>query len=323
AEYQNGILYNLKAFYQIKNPSYLASNKKNKILFALSERSDGADIYSLNIGKNAIIENSKINVPGRGLCHVSISPNGKFIFGACYESGHVYSVLVNQNGNLEKVISVIDQNKYQNIKNSKARAHCIKTTKDGNYAIAVDLGLDALIVYSLNEDGVLNYKSHFKFKDGTGPRHICFGNLNKSDSSIIYLISEYSNELYTFKFDEKVGILNFLDCVSSLPPDFKGKSHGAAIKISPDNKKVAVSNRVESADGIISVFNLNDNNLPCEIKTIYTNGCFPREFEYTPDSKYIIAANQNSNNISVISLQDGNGKTNLYTVPQPVCIEFI
>jgi 6-phosphogluconolactonase len=321
AEYLDGSLDNLKPFYKIKNPSYLATTEGTDKLFSLSERGDGADIYSLNTVKDTVTpENSAINVPGRGLCHISISPDGKFIFGACYESGHVYSVL-NQNGSLVKVISTIDQNQYQNIKCSKARAHCIKATLDGKYVLAVDLGLDALIVYSLTENGELCYRSHYKFKDGTGPRHICFGK-NDSEFTVVYLISEYSNELYTFKFMKKEGVLECINNISSLPSDFKGKSHGAAVKISPDGKKVAVSNRVEGTDGIISIFNTDNENKPYDMKTIYTSGCFPRDFEYTPDSDYIIAANQNSDSISVISLTNNKSEAEIYPVPQPVCIIF-
>lgn len=315
AEYENGTLYNLKQYIKVQNPSYLTLMKEKNILYTVSERGDGADVYAVY---NQKVINSLLNIPGRGLCHISLSPNGKYLFGACYDSGHIYSISIDENGGFDKLISAFDHNEYNEIRKTKARAHCIKATPDGKYVIVVDLGLDALIVYSLNNNGELNYKSHLTLKEGTGPRHICF---NKNNPSIVYLITEYSNELYTFIFDGNAGTLKYLNNVSSLPDGFKSKSAGAAVKVSPNGEYVAVSNRIERESGAISVFKIDKDNLPSQKRIVNSNGCFPRDFEFTPDSNYIIAANQIACNLSVISLE--SEKVNVYTVNGPTCVNII
>ncbi|HLF45067.1 MAG TPA: beta-propeller fold lactonase family protein, partial [Chitinophagaceae bacterium] len=124
----------------------------------------------------------------------------------------------------------------------------------------------------------------------------------------------------------KNGGLNFLQNISSLPRDFSGTIGSADIHISPDGKFLYCSNRGESNSmGILKID--PQTGLLTWVGATSTLGKTPRNFNFDPTGKYLLVANQHSDEIVLF---ERNKETGLLTdtgkrinVPNPVCIKWI
>ncbi|MNG72861.1 6-phosphogluconolactonase [compost metagenome] len=108
------------------------------------------------------------------------------------------------------------------------------------------------------------------------------------------------------------------------PEGFKGQNGGADIKISADGKFLYATNRGDA--NTIATFSVEKDGGLNKLSNTSVKGKGPRNFNLSPDGKYVLVANQYTNNIVLFSRDT---KTGLLTdagkeikVPAPVCIIF-
>ena len=126
---------------------------------------------------------------------------------------------------------------------------------------------------------------------GAGPRHLCFS----SNGKYLYVIEELTGSISVYRFYK--GIASFLQKVVTHPKTFKGVAASADIHLSPDGLYLYASNR-GNENNIVSFKVLPNGKL--EEKTIQytsTEGKAPRNFTISKDGNWLLAANQDSNNI--------------------------
>lgn len=172
-----------------------------------------------------------------------------------------------------------------------------------------DLGLNQLLTFDL----ALNLL-HTVQLDEVGPRHFVMN----TQESILYLLTELSNELIVFKRDgfslEEVSRTSILADAST-----KG-NNGAAIRITKDERFIYTSSR--NNEEIISVFEVNQLQVR-KIQSINSGGLHPRDMNLSRDEKYIIVANKDSDNLVYFkrNLQTGKLEQDFdIEVLEPVCI---
>ena len=133
-----------------------------------------------------------------------------------------------------------------------------------------------------------------------------------------------ASKITAFDFDETSGVLTPTRTVSTLPPDFAGKSSGAEIRVSDDGLFLYASNRGHDS---IAIFSIDQGT--GELTALgheSTRGKTPRHFNIDPSGKFLIVANQNSNNVTVFAIDPSTGQLshtgNTVEVPKPVCVVF-
>jgi 6-phosphogluconolactonase len=174
-----------------------------------------------------------------------------------------------------------------------------------------------------------NNNASVSVASGSGPRHIAVHPSNK----YVYLTEELSGTVSAFNFDYATGKLKLLqtisavpETISAVPEGYKRSLSGADIHVSPDGKFLYASNRgdlnnlviykVDETSGVLSVIGFQS-----------TLGIKPRNFNFDPTGNYLLVANQDSDNISVFSIDHttglltDTGKTIL--VPNPVCLVWV
>ena len=155
---------------------------------------------------------------------------------------------------------------------------------------------------------------------GSGPRHFDFHPNNR----YAYLIEELTGTVVAFKY--AAGKLDPVQRISALPKDFTGEIGSADIHVSKDGKFLYCSNRGESNS--ITIFKINEHT--GKLAVIGHQSCLgktPRNFNFDPSGNFLLAANQDSDNIVIFKI---DRKTGLLTdtgkrinVPRPVCIKWI
>ena len=182
----------------IANPSFLALNKDRTRLYSVSEEenfqgepSGGLASYKIVYGINIPHLLNTMPSMGKAPCHISLSPDEKFLFAANYTSGNISSYFLNDDGSL-KVLSDTKQHHGSSLNPERQEgphAHMIQPTQDGNFVVTADLGMDQLLIYGFDSK-----KGKFidlpektvKVTPGQGPRHFIF----HPNHPRLYLINE-------------------------------------------------------------------------------------------------------------------------------------
>lgn len=103
-------------------------------------------------------------------------------------------------------------------------------------------------------------------------------------------------------------------------PCKRRKNTAAAIRLSADGKTLYISNRGENT--LVS-FAVDGASLKLKQK-INCHGDFPRDFDITPCGRYIVCANQYTNNLTIFSLTGGEMRyvSSVNGIENPLCVTF-
>jgi 6-phosphogluconolactonase len=307
------------------NPTYLCISKGGKLIYAINEVSrffgaKGGGLTTLKYSGD--FENIKkvneIPVPNGGPCFISLTPDNKFLLIASYAGGSVAVVRLDQNGIPEKVCDSII---YKGIGGKPSHAHMISTDPDGKRIYVTDLGLDRIMIYSLNKSsGKLTpfSKDGISLPAGTGPRHFVFS----KDGSRMYVMGELKSTVTVFATDQNKELV-LLQTISALSDNYKGANSSADIHLANSGEFLYGSNRGENS---IVTFRVGKDGLLTLAGHTTCGGDWPRNFTLDPSGKYLLAGNQKSGNISVFGI---DAKTGLPSktiqdikLPGPACLKF-
>ena len=167
--------------------------------------------------------------------------------------------------------------------------HCLTLTPDGKYLCICDLGTDYIYVCTPELEEV----SRVQVKPGSGPRHMVFS----ADGRFAFGSNEMASTVSVYGFCE--GVLTHLAEHSSVPEDFAGENTGSAIRLSPDGKKLYVSNRGHDSVCIWSV----DGSELTEKRFLMAQGKSPREMVLA--GKFLLCGNEGNGTITVLDIQTG------------------
>src|ERR1043165_4185753 len=94
------------------------------------------------------------------------------------------------------------------------------------------------------------------------------------------------------------GVLRALQRIATHPANYTGAIGSADIHISPDGKYLYASNRGD--ENTITIFSINQSNGRLTLKGYQsTLGKTPRNFSIDPTGKYLLVANQETDNIVI------------------------
>ncbi|MBS1564147.1 MAG: beta-propeller fold lactonase family protein, partial [Bacteroidetes bacterium] len=157
-------------------------------------------------------------------------------------------------------------------------------------------------------------------KPGMGPRHIVF----HPSLPYAYLVEEMGGMVSVFSY--KNGKLKTLQHIDAYPEGYKDLRASADIHLTPDGRFLYVSNR--GAANNIAIYSVNASS--GKLKTVGfqpTLGVTPRNFMIDPTGNWLLAANQDSDNVVVFKrntstgLLEANGVQ--VHVPRPVCLKML
>ena len=314
----------------IENPSYLTLSPDLKNIYAISEFGNDSIgmvyAYSYDKKDGSLGFLNKVSAGGNGPCYVSTDQTGKFVFTANYGSGSLAAVPILNDGSLSPTIQEIYHNPtILNGEKRTSRMHAVVISPDNKYLFATNLGTDKIGIYPFNEDAKDNplntNQVHFQeLPTHSGPRHFVF-HPNKKHA---YLIQELDGGISVFDYHD--GELSESQIISILPDSFEGKFAAADVHISPDGRFLYASNRIDLND--ITVFRINTANGQLSyVSRSSTEGLNPRNFAIDPTGKFLLVANQETDEIVVFKRNKETGSINAtpnrIEIGKPVCLKFV
>jgi 6-phosphogluconolactonase len=322
---EKGRVYDVQPAAQLGNPTYLTIDKGNQFLYSVVKQGDAGGVASFAINQHtgeleAI--NSEV-LEGASPCHISVNGTNQNVVTANYHKGTIESFSTRQeSGQIQPDPFVVQHhgggpNKERQ---EKPHAHFAGFTPDEKYVVAVDLGIDKIITYSV-DNGSLTEVNSLAVTAGSGPRHLVF----HPNSRYAYVMTELSNEVIVLGYNADEGSFSMIQSVLAIPADFTQNSQGSAIHISADGKFIYAGNRGHDS---IAVFSVSEESGELTfIEHTHTEGHWPRDFALDPTQKYIVASNQESGTLALFERDQLTGRLALLqrdiAVPDAVCVKFL
>ena len=329
---------------EVVNPSFLAISPDHRFLYAVSEdplslgppldHSSYVSAFAIDSTSGKLRLLNTAPASGTSTCYISTDQTGRYVFLANFGSGSVSVIRVKEDGSLGELTSFI-----QNVGHSVDRSiqtephpHWIGPSPDNRFVVVSDLGMDQVQIFHFDAGtGKLSPPGppFVKVYPGGGPRHFTFDRAGKFG----YQLSEMSGMIDVLSWDPSQGTLTLLQRAQTVPHDFFGGNHSAEIEIHPNGKFLYESNRrtyseTQRAPDTIGVFAIDpEKGTLTPVEQSLTGGVMPRNFTIDPSGKYLLAANQLSNNVVVYAIDPATGRlSNMgkeIKVDTPVCLKFV
>ena len=297
----------------LKDPSYVILSKDKTRLYAVcggeSPGDDGyAATYAVDGASLTLLNKAALNASGP--CHLCLSADEKYLYTANYMSGSL-SVIKLTDGSLVQVIQHTGSGPNAD-RQEAAHMHQVGFIPGTNILWAVDLGTDSVFTYRQDAaTGVLSDAESLKVPGGLGPRHLAFAQNGRD----VYLAQEMGNELSHIRWNGTS--LEWVASYPSLPADYKNESTTAAVRLSPNGKKVYISNRGHDS---LAAFAVSADGSLAAVGHIDSFGNTPRDFQIIADDRALIA-NQDSGTVAVIDISGREGVLlSECVIPGAVCI---
>ena len=312
----------------VDNPSYLCVAPGGKFVYAVNEngKDGGVSAFSFEPRVGTLTLINKQPSGGGGPCYISIDKDRKNVFVANYGSGSLSVLPVNKDGSLGAIKEKLQDDGHSINKDRQEgpHVHTAVLSPDEKYLLYTDLGTDKINIerYHAKNDQPLTPASpaFMPVTAGFGPRHLAFSD----DKKHLYLVSEMGSAVNVYDYDN--GKLKEKQSITLLRDGFKGKTGGSAIHISPDGKFLYASNRLETNEIIVYAIDPETGMLTL-VEHEPSYGKNPRDFVIAPDGRFLLLANQDSDNIYIYRIDKETGKLNrtpnvITDVGNPVCLKF-
>jgi 6-phosphogluconolactonase len=314
------------------NPTFLALAPDGKTVLVANEldKFEGKDsgavsTFTLDRTKTRLSKVNQVPSLGGGTCHVAFDRTGRAAFAANYGGGSAASFAVGAGGTLSPAVSFFQYSGHgPNKERQEApHAHRVTVSPDNRFLLVNDLGLDAIHIYRLDASTarlVPNEPAAWRSAPGAGPRALRF----HPNGKFAYCVTEMTSSVVVLRWNSELGTLETVQEIVMKPADFQGVTGGDDITIDREGKFAYATDRF---DDIVVTFAISPSDgkltlldrMPC-------GGKVPRHLALDPSGRWLLLANQESDNISVLARDPKTGKLTdpgkSFPLSRPQCLVF-
>jgi 6-phosphogluconolactonase len=303
-------------FKDILNPSYLAWDPACRAVFAVSENihSEGCVWQFACDDDGVLTPRHQQRSHGAATCHVAVLPGPRVgaasYFGGCLA---VYPVEAGALAPADRVFHYQGSGP-DSLRQEASHAHQTVLAPNDRWFYVCDLGSDRVWQHDAEtqEDPV-----GLVMPPGLGPRHMVF----HPGLSRAWVLGELTGAVATCDWDSGTGSLE----VVATTDDIEADASAAAIRVHPSGRALWISRRKHPA---LRVFPLDEHGIPGEPAEILLEKGEPRDFAISPDGRWLVSANQGSDELVVVELDPLTGlpldkPLQHFPVGTPVCVLFI
>lgn len=307
---------------KITNSSYITTSHNKKYLYSITDF--GVEAYRiLSDGSLEVINEGTIN--GMRGCYLSTDYEDKYLFTGGYHDGKITVLRLRDDGGVGEITDEVYHKGMGSIAERNFRPHvsCVKMTRDNQYLLAADLGMDHTNVYRFDSTtGRLKPIDVIRSEQESAPRHIKIS----KDGKYIYIVHEIKNYIEVYEYSNDNNIPNFekIQTISTLNDYHAGGSAASALNVSDNFKYIVSSN---AGDNSVVLYNVNQKTgLLEKIFCLPVSGDYPKDANLFPDNKHLVSLNHESNTMTFFSVDLDKGlmvmNAKEIKVDQPNCIIF-
>lgn len=303
---------------QTHNPSWLTLSKDERHLFVVNENGPGGkdpvgkvSSYAIDAKTHQLTLLNQVSSQGDEPTHSSLSPDQRFLFVSNYavqpDPGGALAVIpVGKDGKLGEVVQVSNDHGASKVnpeRQASSHVHSAIPTPDDKYVVTSDLGADKMLVFSYDGDRAKPLQPaknpSVQLPAGSGPRHLLFS----ADGKHAWLTLEMVAQVAVFDYHD--GVFTQTQLVDLKNKDTQQKVGAGGLHTSPDGKFLYVANRGEANQ--LLVFAVDAKGQLKEVQRRSVEGLEPREFRFDPSGRFMLIANQKSNQIVTVKVDPATG----------------
>jgi len=321
------------SFAGIANPAFLVVHPNRRWLYSVSETSETREggssaVWALRFERateTAPVVIQPLNAQssgGGGPCHLRLDATGRWLFVSNYSTGSLSVLPLLPNGTIGELSDHVQHHGSSvNPQRQKGpHVHSVTLSPDNRFAIVADLGTDQLVIYQFDATaGKLSAHRQVRTRLGAGPRHTVF----HPNGRVVYVANELNSTVTVYDYDAAHGGMRELQTLDTLPPEAP-ENTVADIHVLPSGKRVYVSNRGHNS---VAAFDVNADGRLTRIAVLSCGGNWPRNFALAPDARFMLVANQYSDEVSALPLLIGSDEIGMAVaraaVPQTSCVQFV
>lgn len=292
------------------NPSYFTVSADGQYLYCVNELKEyrgvpGSTVsaYSLNRETGTMELLGRQFTCGMDACHVQLWKDEKWLLLGNYSGGSVAVFPVLEDRSLGHATCVLRHTGSSANPDRQAgpHPHQILPAPDGCHVYVPDLGLDKLVCYRMDtEKGwlVQDQWPDIAGIPGQGIRHGVFD----AEGKRLYVMTEMAAQINVYRYDPESGAAQLMQTCDTV--EQTAGMLGAAIRLHPNGKWLYGS--VRGVDQLV-VFRVAKDGALSKVQTVSSGGRIPRDFILTPDGRFLLCANQNSDNVCVFAIEENTG----------------
>lgn len=305
----------------IPNPSYLLASSDGSCLYCVNELKEykgveGSAVSAFRIdsatGRLQLL-NRQVTC-GADACHLCFSPSGRHLLAANYSGGSFCVFPIRRDGSLEAASCILrHRGKGCNpFRQEGPHPHQMLLSPKGDRVYVSDLGLDRLFCYRADwEKGWLIPESERDIQGvpGQGIRHGVFS----LEGDRLYVMTELACQVNVYEYESGTGETRLIQQILAFPEGERIPEGclGSAIRLHPNGNFLYCA--VRGADHI-AVFQREEDGRLKLLETQFSMGRTPRDFTISPDGRFLLAGNQDTDDIAVFSIDQTSGRLKpLYT----------
>jgi 6-phosphogluconolactonase len=319
-------------------PTYLTAHPHLPLIYACNEV-DGPNgtvsAFGLDRASASLRHLGTEESHGEAPCFASVDRSGKLLFAANYGGGSLAVFPLGPQGDLQPAATVFQcaEAKFCGTggpvkeRQSAAHLHCATLSPDSRYVLSCDLGDDAILVFPIHPGAAhpLGPVTRVATKPGAGPRHLAF----HPNGRWLYCINEIDCTVAQYRWNPQGSpqAVQVVDGTVGIRPTHvpdDSSSTGAEIAITRDGGFAYTSTRFTN---VLTVFSVNPaSGLLQQVQQLACGGKTPRFFGLAPDERWLLCANQDSNDITVFRRDPHTGllsSPQTRQAPNPECLLFV
>jgi 6-phosphogluconolactonase (cycloisomerase 2 family) len=314
------------------SPSWLVLSADQRLLFAVNETVKGQVSSFAVTPSGQISPLNQVSSQGDEPTHASLSHDQRYLFVANYAvapdpGGSLVVLPVTRDGTLKPVAQQARHapSKVNPERQAGAHVHSLVLSPDGRHLYACDLGADKVFIYRYDGASPEHPLSPaippaVALPPGSGPRHLLFDAKGRH----AYLTLEMSAEVVMFEVHDG----DLLERQRLPLTDLKDPAAKAAggLHLSADGRFLYVSNRGTANQIVVYAVGKEQGQLTL-LQRRAVEGDHPREFALDPSGKFLLVANQKSDQIVVLQRDPRSGKlgetVQKFDQPAPSDLKFI
>ncbi|KAG5174906.1 Lactonase, 7-bladed beta-propeller-domain-containing protein [Tribonema minus] len=339
----------------LENPAFFRYHPLRNVLYACTEditKDNLVAAFAVSPVSGELTHMVSRSAMGKSTCYLTVDVPAKHMLFCNYWDSVIGTMPMTPAGMLEEVSvkleppkRVVARDISDHLANRQSEPHAHAIVLDpffGRVAFVPDLGEDNIKQHLYDEaTGTLTPTCTIACgPEGVGahgPRYICF----HPTLNTVYVINELSSTVSVFEFNATIAetleagssksTLRLVQSISTIPSAFPGTLNTCGrICIDPSGRYVLVSNRGHDS---IAVFAINSDTDACGeggklsvVSFTHTRGRTPRHFQFDPTGTTLLAANQDTDTITLFSFDAATGvlgfSGHVYDCPSPnfVCV---
>lgn len=262
-------------------------------------------------------------------CHLSLSPDGRFLVWAEYRNAWTGVFAVGGDGLLRGPVAKCHHEGRgpHPVRQEAAHCHFAAVTRGNDEMFVCDLGTDTVAAYRLSPDGALAREPEHDLHvaPGSGPRHLAF----HPNGRWVYLVNELASTVLPLRLEGRA-LVPLSAPLPMLPPGW-GVDGGpgtvptkaAAIRVSPDGTRLVASNRGHDSLAVFAIDPATGLLSPLSLQPLA--GRFPRDFVFLPDGRHLLVAHKLCHEFATYAFDAATGALRLVQrsakLTQPLAFE--